>query len=119
MRFLQFLKECFLATVITRRHRHKGTEKGKRQSAMIERGWIDDRYNGANFPPAMMIPQLPKSVFSSQFDALCEHTIAVTEPRWITSLYFARKQAEDFIFYVCFLTRTLLTLFALELPNGV
>ena len=86
---------------------------------MIERGWIDDRYNGANFPPAMMIPQLPKSVFSSQFDALCEHTIAVTESRWITSLYFARKQAEDFIFYVCFLTRTLLTLFALELPNGV
>ena len=69
---------------------------------MIERGWIDDRYNGANFPPAMMIPQLPKSVFSSQFDALCEHTIAVTESRWITSLYFARKQAEYFIFYVCF-----------------
>ena len=84
-----------VSSVLNVRHRRKGAEQSQRQSEMIEHGWIDGENNGANFLPAAMI-LLPKSVFSAQFDALCVHTIAVTESLRITSLYFSTKQGEYF-----------------------
>ena len=90
------MDHSFLAngsSVLNVRHRRKGAEQSQRQSEMIEHGWIDGENNGANFLPAAMI-LLPKSVFSAQFDALCVHTIPVTDSLEITSLYFSTKQGE-------------------------
>ena len=98
------MDHSFLAngsSVLNVRHRRKGAEQSQRQSEMIEHGWIDGENNGANFLPAVMI-LLPKSVFSAQFDALCVHTIPVTDSLEITSLYFSTKQGEYFMGH-CFL----------------
>ena len=97
-----FLFWPFFPSVLHVRHRHKGAEQRQRQSEMIERGWIDGENNGANFLPAAMILLLPKTVFSAQFDALCVHTIPVTDSLEITSQYFSTKQDEYFMGH-CFL----------------